>query len=141
MNINKVIVAGRLGKDPEAKSLTGGSTVANFSIATNQFWTDKTSNKKMESTEWVNCVCFGKTAENIAKFFKKGKEIYVEGRLQTRSWDGKDGKKNYKTEVLVDSFQFVGYDNDSAKPKETEQDEPPIIEEEEGAINSKDLPF
>lgn len=125
MNINHVVIAGRLTRDPELKSTPSGQQVASFSIATNKVWKDKNTGEKKESTEFVNCVAWGRTAETICQYFQKGKEIYVEGRLQTRSWD-KDGSKQYRTEVIVDTFQFVGSGGDgsakNASPRPTSID-------------------
>jgi single-strand DNA-binding protein len=105
MYLNKVLLYGNLTRDPELKALPSGTKVVSFSIATNRSYKDK-DGKKQESVEFHNLVSFSKQAEVINQYFKKGKPIYVEGRLQTRSWDGADGKKNYRTEIVVDTFQF-----------------------------------
>lgn len=106
MNINKVILYGNLTRNPETKALPSGASVSSFSIATNRSWKDK-DGKKQESVEYHNIVAFGKQADLIAQYIKKGSGIYVEGRLQTRSWDDKtSGEKKYRTEVVVESFQF-----------------------------------
>ncbi len=149
MNLNKVTIAGRLGKDPELKQTPSGKKVASFSIATNQTWKDA-QGQKQESTEWINCVSWGRTAEVIAQYFTKGKEIYIEGRMQTRSWDGNDGKKNYRTEVVVSQFQFVGFDGEK-KPAQSSTEQPyskddgsqppPPEEAPEEEINIEDIPF
>ena len=147
MNINHVVVAGRLGRDPELKQTPQGTQVASFSIATNRNWKDKNTGEKREETEWVNCVAWGRTAEVIAQYFTKGKEIYIEGRMQTRSWE-KDGQKRYSTEVVVGSFQFVG----SANAQTTggvapSEDQPapaadvPTVEYPDEDINPDDIPF
>lgn len=135
MNINRIVVAGRMGQDPTLKNLPSGSAVVNFSIATNRNYLK--DGQKVEQTEWITCVAFGKTAETIATYFNKGKLIYVEGRLQTRSWDGKQGGKQYKTEVIVEHFQFVGYDK---KENSTEQPAP-VQHEETVTIDPEDIPF
>lgn len=105
MYINKVILYGNLTKDPELKSLPSGMHVNSFSLATNRSTKDASGAKK-DVPEYHNVVAFGKTAEIIHQYVKKGNPIYIEGRIQTRSWDGQDGKKNYRTEIIVDSFQF-----------------------------------
>lgn len=105
--VNKVILIGNLGKDPEVRFTPSGAAVANFSIATNESWTDK-SGQKQERTEWHRIVVWGKTAENCAKFLQKGRQVYIEGRLQTRSWDDKEGKKQYMTEIVANSVVFLG---------------------------------
>lgn len=106
MYLNKVFLYGNLTRDPELKALPSGSQVANFGLATNRVYKDK-SGAKQESTEFHNIVAFGRTAEVIAQYCKKGRPIFVEGRITTRSWEGKeDGKKQYRTEIVVDNFQF-----------------------------------
>jgi single-strand DNA-binding protein len=105
MYINKVIIYGNVTRDPELKALPSGSKVANFSVATNRTLKDQ-AGKKQEAVEYHNVVFFGKQAEVIAQYIHKGSGLYIEGRLSTRSWDGQDGKKNYRTEVIGDTFQF-----------------------------------
>lgn len=107
MAVNKVILVGRLGQDPELRSTPGGAQVANFSVATNENWTDK-SGQKQEKTEWHRIVVWGKTAEICHKYLKKGKEVYLEGKLQTRQWENKEGQKQYTTEVHAQHVQFLG---------------------------------
>jgi single-strand DNA-binding protein len=104
MSVNQVTLMGYIGKDPEIKMTQGGQQVASFSVATTESWVK--DGKKEEKTEWHRCVAWGKTAENIAKFFKKGSGIFVQGKIQTRTWDGQDGQKHYATEIIVSSFQF-----------------------------------
>jgi len=106
MYLNKVFLYGNLTRDPELKALPSGGQVANFGLATNRTYKDK-SGAKQESTEFHNVVAFGRTAEVIAQYVKKGRPIFVEGRITTRSWEGKeDGKKQYRTEIIVENFQF-----------------------------------
>ncbi|MFA5942742.1 MAG: single-stranded DNA-binding protein [Candidatus Paceibacterota bacterium] len=106
MYLNKVFLYGNLTRDPELKALPSGQQLASFSLATNRTYKDK-SGQKQETTEFHNLVAFGRTAEVIAQYVKKGRPIFVEGRLQTRSWDDKEGgKKNYRTEIIVENFQF-----------------------------------
>lgn len=105
MYINKVILYGNLTKDPELKSLPSGMHVNSFSVATNRSTKDASGAKK-DVVEYHNVVAFGKQAELIHQYVKKGNPIYIEGRIQTRSWDGQDGKKNYRTEIMLESFQF-----------------------------------
>jgi single-strand DNA-binding protein len=107
MSVNKVILLGRLGKDPEMKYTPNGNAVCNFSIATSETWNDK-SGQKQERTEWHRIVVWGKLAELCNQYLKKGREAFVEGKLQTRSWDGNDGQKRYTTEILADNVRFVG---------------------------------
>ncbi len=105
--VNKVILIGNLGKDPEMRYTPGGQAVATFSLATTERRTDKSGQRK-DITEWHNLVAFGKTAELINQYLKKGRSCYVEGKIQTRSWDDKEGNKRYKTEILVNTVQFLG---------------------------------
>jgi len=104
MYLNKVLLYGNLTRDPEVRALPSGQQVANFSLATNRTYTDK-DGRKQELTEYHNIVAFGRQAEVISQYMKKGRPLFVEGRLQTRSWEA-DGKKNYRTEIVIDNFQF-----------------------------------
>ncbi|HEY4594002.1 MAG TPA: single-stranded DNA-binding protein [Thermoanaerobaculia bacterium] len=106
--VNKVILIGNLGRDPEVRSTPSGQPVANFTLATSRRWRDK-NGQKQEQTEWHTVVCWGKQAEIAGQYLTKGKQIYVEGRLQTRSWDDRNtGEKRYKTEVICETFQMLG---------------------------------
>lgn len=107
MSVNKVILLGRLGQDPELKYTPGGSAVCNFSLATTEAWTDK-QGQKQEKTEWHRVVVWGKLAELCNQYLAKGRQAFLEGRLQTRSWDDKDGNKRYTTEILASTVQFIG---------------------------------
>jgi len=107
MSVNKVILVGRLGQDPELKYTPSGSAVCNFSLATSESWSDK-SGQKQERTEWHRVVVWSKLAELCNQYLAKGRQAYVEGRLQTRSWDDKTGNKRYTTEVLASTIQFLG---------------------------------
>lgn len=105
MYLNKALVIGNLTRDPEVRSLPSGVQVTSFSIATNRVWTDK-AGVKQENTDYHNIVVFGKQAENVGKYLKKGSSALVEGRMQTRSWDASDGTKKYRTEIVADRVQF-----------------------------------
>lgn len=105
--VNKVILIGNLGGAPEVRFTPGGQAVANFRIATNESWTDK-SGQKQERTEWHRIVVWGKLAELCGEYLTKGRQCFVEGRLQTREWQDKDGKKNYTTEVVAQNVVFLG---------------------------------
>ena len=104
--VNKVILVGHLGKDPEVRHLDGNNTVANFPLATSESYTTRDGNK-VEQTEWHNIVLWRKLAEIAEKYVKKGSLVYIEGRLRTRSWDDKDGNKRYTTEVVASSMQML----------------------------------
>jgi single-strand DNA-binding protein len=112
--VNKVILVGSVGKDPESKVMPNGNAVVNFSLATSESWKDK-SGQQQESVEWSRCVCFGKLAEIIAQYVKKGSKLYLEGSLKTRSWE-KDGVKQYATEIVINEMQML-----DGKPQESSQ--------------------
>ncbi len=105
--INKVILIGNLGKDPEVKYMPSGDAMANITLATSESWIDKSSGEKKEKTEWHRVVFFGKLAEVVGQYLKKGSKVYVEGKLQTRKWQGQDGQDRYTTEVVVQGFNGV----------------------------------
>jgi len=112
-SLNKVLLIGHLGSDPESRFTTSGSAVTNFNLATNESWQSADGETK-DKTEWHRVVIFGKMAETAAEYLKKGQLIYIEGRLQTRSWEDKDKVKRYTTEVLCDGFTMLGPKRDSA---------------------------
>lgn len=107
MSVNKVILVGRLGQNPEVRYTPSGAAVANFSVATNESWTDK-SGQKQERTEWHRVVVWGKLAELCNQYLAKGRQVYLEGRMQTRQWQDKDGQTKYTTEVQAQTVQFLG---------------------------------
>lgn len=107
MSVNKVMLLGRLGQDPELRYTPSGSAVCNFSVATSENWTDK-SGQRQERTEWHRIVVWGKLAELCNQYLAKGRQLYLEGKIQTRSWDGQDGQKRYTTEVHAQTVQFIG---------------------------------
>ena len=102
--INKVILVGNLGQDPEIRYTADGRPIANFSSATSESWKDKNSGEKREKTEWHRVVVFGKLAEICGEYLSKGRQVYIEGKLQTRKWQGQDGQDRYTTEIVIDSF-------------------------------------
>ncbi len=106
-SVNKVILIGNLGSDPEVKYTPSGAAVANFNIATNENWTNK-DGKKEERTEWHKIVVWSKLAELCGEYLSKGRTVYVEGRLQTREWNDKDGNKRYTTEIVAQNITFLG---------------------------------
>lgn len=105
MNINKVFLMGNLTRDPETKALPSGLSIVNFGLATNRVFTDK-QGQKQQQVEFHNIVAFGKQADVLQQYMKKGNSLFVEGRIQTQSWDGQDGQKKFKTEIIVENFQF-----------------------------------
>jgi len=108
MDLNKVQIIGRLTRDPEVRTTPNGANVCSFSVATSFNWTDKNDGQKKEQTEFHNVVAWRKLADIIAQYLKKGSQVYIEGRLQTRSWDGQDGKKNYRTEIVAENMIMLG---------------------------------
>lgn len=146
MYLNKVTLYGNLTRDPELKALPGGGQVANFGVATNRTFKDK-NGAKQEQTEFHNVVAFGRTAEVIGQYFKKGRPILVEGRIQTRSWEGKeDGKKQYRTEIVLENFQFGADGGKGGGSSYGEQSQSPAKEADEikypdEEINPEDIPF
>ncbi len=107
MSVNKVILVGRLGKDPETRYMTNGEAVTNVSLATSENWKDK-NGEKQEKTEWHNLVFYRRLAEIAGEYLKKGSQVYVEGKIQTRKWQDKDGKDRYTTEIIVNEMQMLG---------------------------------
>jgi len=106
--INKAILIGRLGRDPEIRYTTEGRAIANFSIATSDEWKDKVTGEKKERTEWHRLVVYGKLAEICGKYLSKGRQVYIEGRIQTREWEDRDKNKRTTTEIVVDQMQMLG---------------------------------
>ncbi|MBP6904927.1 MAG: single-stranded DNA-binding protein [Candidatus Pacebacteria bacterium] len=155
MYLNKVFLIGNLTRDPELKSLPTGTKVASLSMATNRTWKDAQGGKK-EAVEYHNVVAFAKQAEVLAQYCKKGSSLYVEGRIQTRSWDAADGTKKYRTEIVLESFQFGpkagGAPSGNFTPaasgmsdQEAPQKDAPVdldtIEYPDEEINLEDIPF
>lgn len=123
-SLNKVQLIGHLGADPESRFTTSGSAVTNFNLATNESWRSAEGDTK-EKTEWHRVVLFGKMAETSAEYMKKGQLVYIEGRLQTRSWEDKDKVKRYTTEILCDNFTMLGRkgDDSGSRPSEKASDQ------------------
>ena len=121
--LNKALVMGSLGHDPSLKYLPDGNAVCNLSIATSEEWKDKATGEKKSKTEWHRAVAFGKTGEIIKEYFFKGGMILVEGKLQTRSWESKDGEKKQQTEIVVSGFSFCGKNGEKVD-KEMVQEHP-----------------
>lgn len=148
MYLNKAILIGNLTRDPELRSLPSGIKVCSFSLATNRVWKDK-SGVRQESADYHNVVVFGRQAETVAQYMKKGSSILVEGRMQTRSWDDKtSGEKKYRTEIIADRTQFgpKGGSTGSGAPtasssKSAPSEEVDAIEYPEEDINPEDIPF
>ena len=119
--INKVILIGNLGADPEVRYTPSGVAVANFNIATSEEWKDKDSGEKRERTEWHRIVAWRRLGEICGEYLSKGQQVYVEGRIQTNTWEDKEGNKRYTTEIIANTVQFLGRreSSESAKPRST----------------------
>lgn len=145
MYINKAIIFGNITRDPELRALPSGMNVCNFSVATNRVYKDR-DGKKQEQTDFHNVVVFGRQADTVSQYLKKGSSVYVEGRMQTRSWE-QNGEKKYRTEVVADSVQFGPRSSGSGgAPRKSEQvaDEPASpagIDYPKDDINPDDIPF
>lgn len=154
MNINKVFIAGNLTRDPELKSLPSGAKVCNFSLATNRIWKDPQGNRQ-EAVDYHNIAVYGRQGEVCAQYLRKGSTVFVEGRLQTRSWEGTDGKKQYRTDIIADRFQFIGAKRDTSsqpggvyrKTQETSSQPEPMSDDSfedvdlGDDLNPEDIPF
>lgn len=146
MNLNKVFILGRLTADPQLRSTPGGQSVASFGVATNRVWTDKTG-QKQESTEFHNVVVWGRQAEVASKFLTKGSLVLVEGRLQTRNWEGKDGQQRRITEIIAERMQLgprpmgSGGGRQAVVDSDASVKEVPTIEIGDEEIKDEDLNF
>lgn len=158
MNINKVILIGRLTNNPESRTIPSGQSVCSFGLATSRTWTNKQTNQKEEKTEFHNIVLWGRLAEIASQYLSKGSLTYIEGRLQTRSWQDQSGNKRYRTEIVGENIQMgprttpqASFNNQQEAPKaEQASTNIPIIEEgtpidnknkDDGEINVADIPF
>jgi single-strand DNA-binding protein len=138
--VNKVILVGNLGKDPEVRHLESGAVVANFPLATSDSYKDRKTGERITQTEWHNIVIWRGLAEVAEKYLNKGSSVYVEGKLRTRSWDDKEGNKRYTTEIVADNMTMLGGKNDGGAPQNNapgeESNSAPFDNEAAG-----DLPF
>ena len=145
-SVNKVILIGNLGKDPEVRHLENGAAVANFSIATSENYKDRKTGEKVSQTEWHNIVAWRGLAEIAEKYLKKGAKVYIEGKLKTRTWQDKDGNNRYSTEVITDNLTMLGSTLESMassnQEKPTENESKPSTEKEFSSPDENDdLPF
>ena len=152
MNLNKVFLIGNLTRDPESRTLPSGQSVSNFGLATNRMWTDSESKEKKQQTEFHNIVAFGKLAEICNQYLKKGSLVMIEGRIQTRNWQGQNGETKYRTEIIAERMQ-MGPKTSGKTARETKESEPaeaPVeqleeiqVEEETPAdeVKTEDIPF
>lgn len=115
-SINKAIIVGHLGKDPETRYAPSGDAICNFTVATSEQWKDKATGEKREATEWHRIAVFGKLAEICGQYLKKGSQVYIEGRIQTRKWQDKDGQDRYTTEIRCDVMKMLGGKPEGGQP-------------------------
>lgn len=141
-SVNKVILVGHLGKDPDVRYLLNGDQVTNISVATSESWTDKTSGEKKEETEWHRVVFFRRLAEIAGQYLKKGSQVYLEGRIKTRKWQDSDGNDRYSTEVHADQMKMLGGRgrSDGGEPREPEAS-PAAPAPGTGGLDDGDVPF
>jgi len=153
MDLNKVMLIGNLTKDPESRTLVNGQSLSMFSVATNRVWKDSNGNKK-EQAEFHNIVVWGKLADIANQYLKKGKKVFIEGRLQTRSWDDQNGVKKYRTEIIAEnismldtkgssnsSYQGSQQSNSAPENNKAVEEELPVIQADSEEINIEDIPF
>lgn len=140
--INKAILIGRLGRDPEVRYTPDGTAVANFSIATSEEWKDKDTGEKREKTEWHRIVAFRRLGEICGEYLSKGRQVYIEGRIQTREWEDRDGNKRYTTEIVASQMQMLGSRDsyDSPRRDDVKRDASGPGPEYSG-VQDDDIPF
>ena len=138
-SVNKVILVGNLGRDPEVRYMPNGDAVANYSIATTETWKDK-NGMRQEKTEWHNIVMYRRLAEIAGEYLKKGSSVYIEGRLQTRKWQDKQGNDRYTTEIVADQLQMLGGRNSNAAGQTPGQDHGAASPSQPGGASTDDTP-
>ncbi len=134
--VNKAIIVGHLGKDPEVRHMPNGKAVANFSIATSEQWKDKQTGERKEATEWHNVVVFDRLAEIAGEYLTKGAAVYIEGKIKTRKWQDKDGRDRYTTEIHANELQMLGGKPEAARPAREPANKPDTAPEFDD-----DIPF
>lgn len=138
-SVNKVLLLGNLGRDPELRSTPKGNQVLNFPMATTRRWKDRETDKVHEQTDWHRIVVWGRQAEVLSEYLKKGSQVHVEGRVQTRSWTDNDGGKRYTTEIVASRIQMLGRPEDRRAPEPVDEPEAPAAPVEPDAVD--DIPF
>ena len=141
MSVNKVILLGRVGNDPDVKFMPSGNAVVNISIATNRKFKNQDSGSYEDKTEWHRVVIVNKPAETIGQYVRKGQQLYVEGRLQTRKWQDKDGVEKYSTDIISDNFTFVGSKSDSVDNISPQKNQESNDFSNQDIIKDEDIPF
>ena len=138
-SINKVLLLGNLGRDPELRSTPKGNNVLNFSMATSRRWKDREAEVVHDETDWHRIVVWGRQAEVLSEYLKKGSQVHIEGRLQTRSWSDNDGAKRYTTEIVASRIQMLGRPEDRRTPEPVDEPEVPVASAE--SDGNDDIPF
>jgi single-strand DNA-binding protein len=150
MNLNKAFLIGNLTRDPESRTLPSGQSVSNFGIATNRIWVDPETKERKKQTEFHNIVAFGKLAEICNQYLNKGKMVFIEGRIQTRNWQGQNGETKYKTEIVVEGMQMgpkLGHQTGEKEPEMPAEEASPEpieqiqVDDSGEEIKSEDIPF
>ena len=141
MSVNKVIILGRVGASPEVKYMPRGNAVVNLSIATNRKFKNQDTGSYEDKTEWHRVVFFNKPAETIGQYVKKGQQLYVEGRLQTRKWQDKDGIEKYSTDIISDNFTFIGSKSDNQEFETSSPQNSENFDQSAPSTNDDDIPF
>ena len=142
-SVNKVIVIGNLGKDPESRYTASGDAVCNFSVATTESWKDKSTGEKKEETEWHRVSVFGKLAEICGQYLKKGSQVYIEGSLKTRKWADKDGQERYTTEIRCNQMKMLGGKTEGGNRQQQDDIQPPAKDKPKPSFDDlgDDIPF
>ena len=138
-SVNKVILVGNLGRDPEVRAMQNGDKVCNLSIATSERWKDRNSGEMQERTEWHNVVFFSRLAEIVGEYLKKGSQVYVEGRLQTRKWQDKSGNDRYTTEIIANEMQMLGGRSGAGMPESRPSNSAPSQQPPQGNAPADDF--
>ena len=138
--VNKVILVGNLGNDPDIRYTAGGAAVGNISLVTAESWKDKNSGEQQEKTEWHRIVFFGRLAEIVGEYLRKGSQVYIEGRLQTRKWQDKEGHDRYTTEIVANEMQMLGSKNGGAASYESASQSQPVQDQNYAPTESQTTP-
>lgn len=142
MNLNKALIIGNMTRDPESRTTTGGQNVASFSVATSRRWKDKTTNEPKEQTEFHNIVAWGRLSEIVTQYLHKGSKVFIEGHIQTRSWEDQTGVKKYRTEIIAENIIMLDRPSGAKAPAgATDAAAQPPAAPDEQEINVEDIPF
>lgn len=139
--VNKALILGNLGKDPEMRYSPSGAAIANFTVATSESWKDKNTGEKQERTEWHRIVAFNKLAEIIGQYLKKGSKVYIEGSIRTRKWQGQDGQDRYTTEIVASEMQMLDSRGGQSQPQQNAHQATNQAQAPSGGDFDDDIPF